>query len=301
VFRRALLIAALAFVSGAGYAVDQAGGAFLVLPLSVRQTGLGGVSVGGEDIMRAWSNPALLAGPAARAEVAFGGSSLLGNLEDEAVLGAGWRPARGIAIGVLGCDYSARIAGVDATGAPTGVDLDRRVSSGGGGAAFQIEGFRAGFLVRAVADRIMTDTVTVGAADFGVAASDLGFTGGFAYRNVGWSGAMTLPRALSGGLAYRNDRARLTTAVELVMVRDQATRTSGGLEWWPITQLGIRAGAADFRDMGGQFTCGLSAQLRSFGLDYALSAHPLGTSHRLSISYTFGPAIPEPPPSNQGE
>ena len=54
-------------------------GALLNVPLSVRQMGMGNVSVGGTDLMRAWSNPAMVAGQPGGGELALNGGALFTN------------------------------------------------------------------------------------------------------------------------------------------------------------------------------------------------------------------------------
>lgn len=60
--------------AGAAEDVSQ-GGALLNAPLSIRQLGMGNTSIGGDDVMRAWSNPALLAARENGGELALNGGS----------------------------------------------------------------------------------------------------------------------------------------------------------------------------------------------------------------------------------
>lgn len=58
-----LLLMSVVFLAAKVKAGAPLGAAILKLPLSVRQMGMGSVTLGGEDVLRAWSNPALLASP----------------------------------------------------------------------------------------------------------------------------------------------------------------------------------------------------------------------------------------------
>ena len=88
-FRYVLTISVLFALPGRVAADDRVGAAGLTPPLSVRQMGMGHVSFGGQDMLRAWTNPALLADQATQGEAAVSGASMFGGLQTTGGFGAG--------------------------------------------------------------------------------------------------------------------------------------------------------------------------------------------------------------------
>jgi hypothetical protein len=82
-----------------------------------------------------------------------------------------------------------------------------------------------------------------------------------------------------------------------------------GAEWRAAKALVLRAGLADLNEVTQSMTLGLSAAYRGLSVDYAFGMHSLGATHRVSLSWSFGPtaaalALPapvlDPSPSTSG-
>ena len=292
---------ALLAMAGTARAEGAAGAAILNVPLSVRQAGMGGVSAGGADVMRAWSNPALLAGQATRGEVALGGGSMFGGTQTTMGAGVGWMLTPAWTLGAVAMSYSAGFDELNASGASAGSRVDRSVQSGGVVAAVRVGPAAVGLGVRGVADALAGNTATTGAADAGVSAGLDGFAAAAAIRNVGAglravaeSGpdGESLPREIRAGASYRFAPMRISGGVEYAGVAGRDAQIGAGAEWWPAAALGLRAGAG-VEGPAIKFSAGLSAVFRGYALDYALTTHVLGATHRASLTYAFGPTAPE--------
>jgi len=315
-----LALAAAGYVGEA--AASSTGASFLNVSLSVREMGMGNMSVGAGDVLGAWSNPAVLADQPTRGQAALTGSSMFAGQQSTFGLGASWLLSPAWSVGVLASSCSLSAPEVDATGGEVAADLERSLLAAGVASAWRLGPARAGVTLKAVSDTVLGDRATAAAVDAGVAASFGGTTVGAAYRNLGPSlrtagepgtFAESLPGELRAGAAYRLAGIRLTAGAELVQAAGEPSRIALGAEWWPSGRFGLRAGTADVGDAGGQITLGLSAVLQRMGLDYAMAAHPAGLTHRLSVSYAFGQgvadfsaaraaaAVPEPAPPPAAE
>ena len=292
------LPALLAVAAGAALLPVRAGSgspaaASLIAPLSVRQAGMGGVSTGGADLLEAWSNPALLAGQGRQSELAATGSSMFGGGQMQAGLGGGRIVAPGWAVAALAGMSGVTAEEVDAAGNPAGSNLSRRLLAGGLVAAFKSGALAFGLGVKGVRDEVASDGATAVAADAGGTATWRGWAAGVAVRNLG-TGLRTgesLPVEVRGGLSFRHPGWKVRAAVEGFSVRGAGTSAAVGAEWWPTPLLGLRAGApvtGGSRSVSPTF--GLSAAWRGLGLDYAVVTHPLGLSHLVGVSTSFGPA-----------
>ncbi|MEK7474658.1 MAG: hypothetical protein AAB152_03390 [Candidatus Coatesbacteria bacterium] len=292
-----IMVAGLAAMPAA--AEVTTGAAFLNLPLSVRQTGMGGVAPGGQDVMRAWSNPAMLAGQRTRGELAIDGASMFGGHESTLAAGAGWVPISPWTIGIFACAYTASLPEVNGAGDRLDTSLDRSLTAGGIAGAFQSGRVRAGMLLKGMTDQVLADRASTVAIDVGWVAALGPFELGAAARNLGlsldratgaYAGGVELPVEARGGLAWREPDWHLTVVAEFVQIRGRRARTAAGAEWMTLDRFALRTGFEDAEDITGRFTLGLSASFSDFGLDYAMAAHPIGPSHRLSLTYAFGPA-----------
>jgi len=281
------------------------GAAVLSLPLSVRQIGMGGVSAGGADILRGWSNPALLAGQATRGEATLGGVSVAGG-EQTLGAGVGWMLTPNWTLGLMGMSYSFGFDELNAAGATAGSRLTRSVRSGGVLAAVRIGAVGLGAAVRGVADDLAGDSATTAAVDAGVSVTMNGLTAAAALRNAG--GALraasvsegivsveedSLPREVRAAAAYRFAPIHATLGAEYASVTGRDSRIAAGAEWWPAAALGVRLGVADLAGRIAHLTLGLSAVLGAFGLDYALGSDAVGLAHQASLTYAFGPTARE--------
>jgi len=278
-----------------------AGAAILNVPLSVRQAGMGGVSAGGTDLLRAWSNPALLAGQATRGEAALGGASMFGGQQQTLGAGVGWMLTPSWTLGAVVMSYSSGFDELNESGSPAGSRIARSVQSGGVVAAVRVGPAAVGLGVRGVADALAGNTATTGAADAGVSAGYAGFTAAAAIRNVGAGlraageagpGGDSLPREIRAGASYRFAPMRVAGGIEIASATGRDAQVGAGAEWWPAAALGLRAGAG-VTGPGIQFSAGLSAVFMGYALDYAFTAHALGATHRASLTYAFGPTAPE--------
>jgi len=283
-------------------AAGTVGAQFLNLPLSVRQMGMGNVSVGGRDVLRAWSNPSLLADQARRGEVAFNGASMFGGDQTTFGFGAGWLLSPGWNVAALVSSYAVGVPEVGADGKEMGADLDRSLIAGGLAGAGSLGFAHVGVTVKMVSDSVLGDAASAVAADVGLSAVWESFSAGFAYRNLGPSlragedpgdEAEVLPAELRGGVAFHLTSIRVSAGAEYAQTRGRDGRVGLGAEWWPVKALAVRAGVANVADAAGQVTAGLSALFRGLTLDYALAAHPVGATHKVSLSYAFGPTAME--------
>ena len=159
-----------AFLSAPAFAGTLSGASLLAVPMSVRQAGLGGVSLGGNDIMRAWSNPALLADQGAKYELALSGAQMFG---ERNLAGRGWGQAfdsswTGAAFASTS-GISAREIGAD--GLETGVTLAHDVVFGGLSFAWRGESLRAGVTGMGVSETVAGIPATAVLGDAGLVPS----------------------------------------------------------------------------------------------------------------------------------
>jgi len=301
--RRCLLAACAAWgVLAAGRAVATAGALWLNSPLSVREAGMGQASLGSGDLLRAWSNPALLAGLETRGAVELSGGSLYGGDMNGLGLGAGWLLSPSLAVGAMAANYDSKFAEVNPDGDETGNNLARGLTAAGLAAAWRGSWLRAGVLAKTVSDKLAGSSVSALAVDVGAAASLGGASIGVAARNLGGDlrpaqgsiEAEGLPTEIRAGACYALKSPRLLAGAEFVHAR--ANRVGGGLEWWPAALFAVRAGAVHLDATQLQITAGLSAVYSRFSLDYAAVTHPLGLNHRVSLSFGFGQAVEAPAP-----
>ena len=94
----------------------------------------------------------------------------------------------------------------------------------------------------------------------------------------------TYPVHVRAGLAVRVMGGRGLLTAEIDKSGEQSVGLHGGTEYWVQPMLGLRIGMND-REPGG----GLSYRFaNSYQLDYGISDHALGMSHRVGITYRFG-------------
>lgn len=269
----------------------------IAMPLSVRQMGMGDVSLGGIDVLRAWSNPALLGRQRSRGEAAINGSSMFGAEATRIGMGVGVVINQNWAVGLLASTYGVGFAQLDALGTVTGQNLSQRSTSAGlvGSARFGVVAL--GVTGKWISDSVGGVTASAAGGDVGIAITPFdGMTAGVAYRNLG--GALgtpvtglvadALPSEIRGGAAYTIDTVRLTGGVEYVKPVDAPARIGLGMEWWPAPVVGLRGGVAGVSTVQTQITFGVSVAYGNIGVDYGVGAHPLGPIHRVSLAYRFG-------------
>ena len=278
-----------------------AGAPFLNSGLSVRQAGMGDVSVGGDDVLRVWSNPALLASQRARAVIGLNGSSLFDGIQQTFGAGLGWRASSRLAVGALFSAYTVGFPEIDDAGAPAG-DVTQRSVAGGIVAASRWRWLAGGATIKYVSEtggEREAPGPSGFAADIGLASGWRDWTMAVAARNLGAplraSGmTVSLPSEQRVGLARGFPSWKLLAAVEYVNSRVGASGAGAGAEWRPFGPTAVRLGASGLGSGVMRFSCGLSAVFRTVGIDYAFVTHPLGFTHRFSVMLGWGAAETAP-------
>jgi hypothetical protein len=128
--------------------------AFLNVPLSVREMGMGGVDASGADILRVWSNPALLVQQETKWEAGIGGASRYANEQVMAGLGVGWRFTPKWAVGGLVSWYSTGAEEVLADGSSSG----ETIGASGVAPALAVAG-RMGVVNLGLAAKVVSESV----------------------------------------------------------------------------------------------------------------------------------------------
>ncbi|MEK7476232.1 MAG: hypothetical protein AAB152_11455 [Candidatus Coatesbacteria bacterium] len=267
------------------------------MPLSVRQMGMGNVSCGGGDILRAWSNPSLISDQAQRGEVALHGASRFEKRESTFGFGAGWGIPSGWHVAAVLSSYSLTVAETDVAGQRTGSNLDRSLMAAGLAAAGSFGSVDAGIMAKGLSDNVQGDRAGSTAVDLGASTLWRDLSVAVAWRNIGTrlrrtpeSEGDVLPTEVRLGAVYHCKPWRFSGGVEYAQTIGLVSHVGIGVEWWPVLPFGLRCGTANFWDAAAQMTAGLSALYRRIGLDYAFVAHPIGPTHVVSLSYAFGPA-----------
>jgi hypothetical protein len=272
----------------------------LTVPLSVRQMGMGGVSTGGADVLRAWCNPSLLGRQENQWEVAAGGASVFGQ-ERSVILGGGWAPLPAWSLGFFGLSNGVSANELDESGKETGKSLSQGLTAAGLGVAW-----RPNWLSVGVAGKFVSETVGGFAAsgalvDAGVEARRWGFSIAAAIRNLGsdlaFPSAVTvkLPNEIRGGLAYLYEPLRISAGIEYARVTGLNGMLGIGVEWWPVKMLAVRTGYMG--EAGAKsITAGLTGVYRGIAVDYAIATHDIGLSNRVSWPRGGTPASAGPSP-----
>jgi TolB-like protein len=257
---------------------------------------MGQVSVGGRDVLRAWSNPALLGNSGLRGAVAINGAQAFGG--DQAILGAGgrWILTPKWAIGGIFSSWSNSFREVNSLGDETSTELTRQIVEGGIATALQLGWLRTGVALKGIGDNLDGSKETSYGGDVGLMTAFGGLTLGLAGLNLASystdAGAMRFLAkdkfALRAGGAFNYQPWRMTLGAEYSAEHDRKGRTGVGIEWWPASCFGTRAGMSALGDRGGSVSFGFSAIFQRIGIDYAISTHVLGLSHRVSLAYAFG-------------
>jgi len=277
------------------------GAQFLNSPLSVREAGMGQVSMGSSDILRAWSNPALLADQDTRGTVGMSGGSLFGGDLTGIGVGAGWLASPSWAVGAAGMSFNSSFAEVNGDGDETGTSVNQGVMAAGLGAAWRGSWLKAGVLAKVVSDDLAGDRATAVAGDAGVVGRWGEASVGIAGRNLGsalreaQSGmeAQSLPSELRFAVSYRLRAWHVLMGAEYASELSAGGRLGCGVEWWPVRLFAVRTGAQRNRAGQVQMTAGLSAGYQRLSIDYAAVTHTLGLNHRMSVSYGFGKTAEE--------
>ena len=125
---------------------------------------------------------------------------------------------------------------------------------------------------------------------------NVGFTsldiGGTALQ---WSGTDHNPvnnvpwiNKIGGSVELLDSALVLATDVDLAMSDSGLNRFHVGAEYWPVEQLGVRAGLILAADGSRQFSAGATVSWHGLTIDYAFVPHQaLGSSHILSAEFHF--------------
>ncbi len=319
---RRALVAALAaglLAAPAGAEDSALGAAFLNAPLSIRQLGMGNTGIGGDDLLRAWSNPALLAARESGGELALNGGSYFMQTTGLGA-GAGTAVSPKWSLAALFCLNGFNTPEVGFDGYETGGELNRTSMGLAAVAAYRHEWFRGGVTIKTFRDEAGEDREGGVAGDIGVAAVFKNVSVGFSARNLSgdlrsenyWvsdpSGGYevnvreSLSAEMRAGVAYRYEPYRLTGALEFAQVDNPEGSMGLGVEWWASDRVALRAGTFGIQtSRSKQFTMGLTALFNRIGLDFAVATHPLGATTRAGISYALEPGQPREPKPARSE
>ena len=289
------LMLVLVLAAPGARAGEPAGAPILTRLLSVKQMGMGNLALAEYDVMRSWSNPALLAGQQGDYELAVGGSTRPATGQSAFGAGAGWRPGQHWVLGALvaSSGFSLRETGAD--GLETGKQVGENSLAAGMCGAWAGSVFKAGLGTKLVSETLDGENATGIAVDAGLAADWSGFTFAGAARNLGpalrpardGAPGEALPFEWRAGVAYRVAPWGAGIGAEYVAVSGRQGILGTGVCWSPATAVTVRAGVTGLGTEGlreTQLTCGLSGSYRGLGLDYALGIHDMGMIHRFSLS-----------------
>jgi hypothetical protein len=259
----AALLAILLAAGPGRAAVGAAGMHLLDLPLSARQAGSGNAVTGAEDdILAAWTNPAVLANQRVRVDVAtMGGLLFLGSAASvrSCALAAGWRldPAwvGAVHVATTGASFDE----IDGFGDKTGDKVGERLIVAGMTVAGRIGMLRAGLTAHAVSGEVVGTVHTVPAVDLGAAMVSGSMSAGVAVRNL-WPARRSGDSPEMRGGVGTGLGARFAVRIDYVA---RSRRTGGvdvGGEWTPDPMVVFRTGVANIGN-GGQFTIGMTLRV----------------------------------------
>ncbi len=92
------------------------------------------------------------------------------------------------------------------------------------------------------------------------------------------------PSEFRTGMSYSLMGGRALISMEIDHRSGPGARFNAGSEYWVHPTLALRFGSYDMSPSGG-FSCKVSPNMR---LDYGMSNHELGATHRIGFSYQFG-------------
>lgn len=279
------------------------GSSLISFPLSVRQAGMGGVSLGGNGVMRGWSNPALIAEQGSKYEMEITGSRVSG---ESNFAGLGWGQAFNPSWtgGAFASTNALSVRGLD-------MAVGHRTVLGGMALAWKGESFRLGIAGKGVSESVsgVESSAVLGQAGLAMRAGY--WTVGTAVQGTGGQSpdpgpSASLPVEVRLGASRDFSRLGIVLAGECIkplvpggsaLLKAGETSpvwggsVSAGIEWRPIRLLALRAGGVKGLEKGApapDLTGGLSAWFRGFALDYALDTRGAGINSRVSLGCRFG-------------
>jgi len=281
-------VTSLTGLHGAGRASSS--GLLLSEPLSVRQTGMGDVSLGTGDVLRGWENPASIFPAGRRWQVGTTGGSLYGGTQQEFGLAAGILAMPGLAVGAVMKTSTVRFPAIDAMGVATGADWSHQVQAYGLSAAGQSRWWQGGVTVKSVQDTIGGSTARTATVDLGAVVPIRQALVGVSVRNLrGRLYGIPVAVETRAGASWLIDALKTTLAGEYAKISERDGRINLGAEWTASSVLMFRLGTSLASGQAAAFGGGVTVGVRSFAFDYSTSTHALGLSHRASLSMGFGP------------
>lgn len=283
---------AVALVLWVGRAGADPGVASLRLPLSVRQSGMGGVSLAGDDAVGGWLNPAELAEQRRDFAVSSGGGRLFGGDQNLFALGGGVRLGDLWTAGVLFGSTGSSLVETDSLGLASGVVIEQATRSGELLLAFRPADFVAvGVGGRYLSDRMGAWGESGVAVDLGVGLRRGAFEAGVSLRNAGpmlsaATGSTTwleLPLESRIAVGWRPVPA-VFLAVEAGKAAGVDARQGVGVEWRPLEFAALRCGV---ELPGREWSAGCSFARGTLSLDYAFRSHVIGGSHLMALNGSF--------------
>lgn len=154
-----------------------------------------------------------------------------------------------------------------------------------------------GITGKMISGEIDNVTATAFAADFGLQASIPGWPVrlGVTAQNIGSSMKYdfeneNLPLMVRGGIALDLFEKRVTLVTDVEKVNYQDVTAAVGVEVRLMEMMALRAGYDGRIDAGSSLTAGLGIRVADVTIDYAyVPFGRLGNSHRLGLTYQFGP------------
>jgi len=284
-------------ISGLAMPQTRIGGALLSLPMSARQDGMGEVSIGGSDVLRGWSNPAILAVQETKWEFAAGGASLFGE-QTGMGLGAGYVFNPSWTFGGYIASSGIQDDEIDAFGEKTAKKISHSSMVLGLAGAWKVQNYAVGLMLGGISESVGVSSGSALSLGLGGTASfgDIGV--GASFRNLGLGTYMKagdettkIPTELRAGASYLFNQFGISVGAEYSSVLSIDSTVGLGVEWWYQRILALRTGLMkNMVDSTGamNITAGLSVLYRGMALDYALSTHEIGMSNRVALSYALG-------------
>jgi hypothetical protein len=280
---------------------------FLELPASARAMALGGAAVTADGESAIFYNPAQLAlverAAAGLSVQRYIFSSTLGAMAAATRLGPG---SIGVGVQVLEYGSEDEIVPDDAFGGETGIATGAKIDAGDLAAtvayAIRRGRVRVGMSGKVIRQRIVDESGTAGALDFGVAVTlPRGAAIGAVMQNLGTkletgSTSASLPRLVrvGGSIPFiPSERISLLLAADVIKPRVGDAVAGGGIEMrWqasPSFALAGRAGGmmVPGDDDGSPLTAGAAVIGRHLAIDYAFRSFDIvgGAMHRIGVRW----------------
>jgi hypothetical protein len=309
--RSMIPITVIFLVASRAFAYTATSAQFLNNTLSVRQAGMAGNSLGRPDALAPWANPALQADLEAGGAIALHGGVMADSTTIPFGLSFGVRPSEYFAFGGFFYSNITSFAEIDSSGVQAGgysssystysyagSDTVQQYSFAGGLTLAGQWGWGGlGLTVKGINEYRSADSNSTG----GVMA-DLGTRLRFgpvglqvAVRNIGGkldhgtynAGSVSVPTEARLGANFNIRSWGLIVGVEGVN-NDAGFNPGLGLEYWPVSMLGIRAGLNGIARDDMKFGVGLSFASKVVGFDLSYNNAQIGSEARACLSFNIG-------------